>query len=382
MTQDRAPFQPFVMERMMSKYEQTVDFNLSESGVHPLTVAELIGEDSEILADVLATDLTYPEVNGIPELRRNIADLYDGAGEEDIIVTVGGIEANYLAITTLLDPGDHMVAMVPNYMQVWGLAKNRGVAVDTFGLQQQHEWAPDLDELESKVTSSTKLIAVCNPNNPTGRILTESEMDGIVRVADRVGAYILSDEVYRGAERTTDKETPSFFGRYDRVIAVGSMSKAYGMPGLRLGWAVSNRDAIEDMWARHEYLTISATAVSNRLATHALSETVRPRLVARTREFIRAGFPNLESWAGSRPGLFKPISHQASAVALLEYTMDINSSELADRLRVEKSVLVVPGDHFGMDGFMRVSFGLPPEILLPALDRVGDLVSDLAPASV
>ena len=370
-------FQPFVMERMMSRYEQTVEYNLSESGVHPVTVAELVGEDPAILDEVMATELTYPEVNGIPELRQNIAALYDRASERNVLVTVGGIEANYLAVTSLVQPGEHMVVMVPNYMQVWGLAKNRGVEVDTFGLDQSRQWSPDLDELAVKVKEGTRLIALCNPNNPTGSILTEAEMDGIVEIADSVGAFILSDEVYRGAERTTDVETPSFFGRYDRVVAVSSMSKAYGMPGLRLGWAVSDPATLDEMWARHEYLTISASAISMRLAEFALRTEVHRRLVERTRRFLRQGFPNLEAWMGRYDGLFEPVSHQASAVALLPYTFDINSSDLAERLRVEKSVLVVPGDHFGMDGFMRVSFGLPPEILIPALDRVGELLESL-----
>lgn len=371
-------FQPFVMERMMSRYEQTVEFNLSESGVHPVTVAELVGDDGAILDQVLSTELTYPEVNGIPELRQNIAAMYDGAGEEDVLVTVGGIEANYLAVTSLVQPGEHMVVMVPNYMQVWGLAKNRGVQVDTFGLDREQHWSPNLDELADKVNEGTRLIALCNPNNPTGSILTEAEMDRIVEIADSVGAFILSDEVYRGAERSTDTETPSFFGRYDRVVAVSSMSKAYGMPGLRLGWAVSDGKTLDHMWARHEYLTISATAVSMRLAEYALRSDVRPKLVARTRRFLREGFPNLEEWMAGYDDLFEPVSHQASAVALLPYTFEINSSDLAERLRVEKSVLVVPGDHFGMDGFMRVSFGLPPEILIPALDRIGELLESLS----
>lgn len=382
MPNPKATFQPFVMERMMSKYEQTVDYNLSESGVHPVTVAELIGDNDEILGEILGTELTYPEVNGIPGLRANIAALYDDASADDVLVTVGGIEANYLAVSTLLQPGDEMMVMVPNYMQVWGLGRNRGVDVNTFRLDEEMAWAPNLNELSEKVTPKTKLIAVCNPNNPTGRILTEDEMDKIVDVADHVGAWILSDEVYRGAERTTEVETPSFFGRYDRVVAVGSMSKAYGMPGLRLGWAVTSGPLVDEMWARHEYLTISATAVSNRLASHALSPQVRPRLVARTRDFIRNGFPNLEKWMADREGMFEPVSHEASAVALLRYRLDINSSDLADRLRTEKSVLVIPGDHFGMDGFLRVSFGLPAEILVPALDRVGELLATLSPAPV
>ena len=116
--------------------------------------------------------------------------------------------------------------------------------------------------------------------------------------ADRVGAWILADEVYSGAERLTDEQTPSFYGRYDKVMAIGSMSKAYGLPGLRLGWAVAPAAIIDDIWARHEYVTISATMLSNKLAAIALSPEVRPRILARTRKYIRQGYPILESLDG------------------------------------------------------------------------------------
>ena len=197
-------FQPFVMERMMSLHEQNVDFNLSESGVHSMLLRELLENSPERMENLLDTDLNYPHVNSDPALRRNIAQTYTGAGSENILVTVGAIEANYITIRTLLEPGDEIVIMVPNYLQIWGIAKNHGLNVSTFRLDPDRGWAPDLDELESVVTARTKLIAVCNPNNPTGRAMTTAEMDAIVAIADRVGAWILADEVYAGAERETD----------------------------------------------------------------------------------------------------------------------------------------------------------------------------------
>ncbi|MFQ5422151.1 MAG: aminotransferase class I/II-fold pyridoxal phosphate-dependent enzyme, partial [Anaerolineae bacterium] len=236
-------FQPFVMERMMSKFEQGVTYNLSESGVHPLLLSELLADQPDMVDHLLATDLNYPHVNGIPELRKNIANLYDSATPENVLVTVGAIEANYISIRTLLSEGDEIVIMLPNYMQIWGVAKNHDLNVKTFHLREQDDWAPDLSELESVATPNTKLIAVCNPNNPTGRTLTETEMDTIVTCAERVRAWLLADEVYRGATRVLDEENPSFYGRYDKVLAIGSMSKAYGLPGLRIGWVVGPVDA-------------------------------------------------------------------------------------------------------------------------------------------
>jgi aspartate/methionine/tyrosine aminotransferase len=369
-------FQPFAMERMMSKFEQDVEYNLSESGVQPILLSELLADDPDYINHLLATGLNYPHVNGIPELRENIAALYEGATMDNILVTVGAIEANYITTHTLLNAGDEIVIMLPNYMQIWGIAKNYNLELKTFHLREENGWAPDLDEINETVTHNTKLIAICNPNNPTGYILTEAEMDAIIGTAERVGAWILADEVYVGAERLTDEQSPSFYGRYNKVIAVGSMSKAYGLPGLRIGWVVAPADTKDDIWARHEYTTISAT-LSNKLAAIALSAEVRPRIIQRTRNYIRKGYPILQQWMDNQKNTFSLTPPQAAAIAFVRYHFDINSTELTERLRKEKSVLIVPGDHFGMDNFFRISFGLPEDYLTSALYRIHDLIMEL-----
>lgn len=370
-------FQPFVMERMMSKFEQSVDYNLSESGVHPVLLSELLADDPNFISELLNTELNYPHVNGIPELRKNVAAMYTNATPENVLVTVGAIEANYLTVRTLLSEGDEIVIMLPNYMQIWGIAKNHGLKIKTFQLREENGWSPDLDELESVVSADTKLIAVCNPNNPTGKILTEDEMDRIVAIAEKSGAWILADEVYRGAERNSEEETKSFFGLYDKVVAMGSMSKAYGLPGLRVGWAVAPVETIDEIWARHEYVAISATMLSNKLTALALSPEVRPLIIARTRNYIREGFPVLQKWMDSHEGTFILTSPEAAAIAFIRYGLDINSTEFTTRLMKEKSVLIVPGDHFGMDNFVRISFGLPHDYLTAALDRINELIIEI-----
>jgi aspartate/methionine/tyrosine aminotransferase len=369
-------FQPFEQERMMSKWENVVDYNLSESGVHPLQLGEL-ADDPALMGELLRTELNYPQANGTVELRENIAALYPGAGPDNVLVTVGCAEANYIALHTLLDPGDEMVVMLPNYMQIWGIAHNYGMQVKSFHLREERGWAPDLAELEEVVSSNTKLIAVCNPNNPTGYILSPAEMDAIVVAAERVGAWLTADEVYAGAEQVTDVETPSFWGRYDRLLAMNSLSKAYGLPGLRIGWVVGPAETVDHIWARHEYTTISTTMLSNQLAALALSPQVRPRLIQRARDYIRRGFPILEGWMDSHEGLFSVIRPQAAAIAFPRYHLDINSTHLVDRLMREKSVLVVPGDHFGMDHYLRISFGLAPAYLTAGLERVHELIVEL-----
>ena len=371
-------FQPFLMERMMSAFEQAVDYNLSESGVHPMPLQELLGEDSGVLADLLATNLNYPHVNGIPALRERIAALYPDATADNVLVTVGAIEANYITTRALLGPGDEIVVMLPNYMQIWGIAKNHAFRLNTFHLQEDREWALDREELGDAVTAKTRLIAICNPNNPTGRVLAPAEMDAIVAAAESVGAWILADEVYTGAERTTEEETPTFYGRYERVVAVGSMSKAYGLPGLRVGWAVAPIEIIDQIWARHEYVTLSASMLSNKLAAMALAPERRQRILERGRGFIRRGYPILERWLNEHPETFSVSPPQAAAIAFVRYRLEIGSTRLAERLRQEKSVLIVPGDHFGMDHYLRISFGLQPDYLTAGLDRIDDLLAEIA----
>ncbi len=371
-------FQPFVMERMMSKWENVVDYNLSESGVHPMTLGELLAMDGR-LPDALAdVDFDYPQGNGTVELRRNIARYYPGAGADNVLVTVGAAEANYLTLHTLLDPGDEAVIMMPNYMQVWGVAKNRGLRVKTFDLVEAEGWAPDLAELERVVGPETKLIAVCNPNNPTGRIMTEAEMSAVVATAERVGAWILADEVYAGAERESDDEAPTFYGRSERVIAVGSMSKAYGLPGLRVGWAVGPAATVDELWARHEYMTISVPMLSNKLAAIAMSESVRPQILARTRKFIRDGYPVIEEWMASHGNTFSLVPPEAAAIAFVRYHIDINSTALVERIRDDKSVLIVPGDHFGLDNYIRICYGVPHDYLTAGLERIHEAIMELA----
>jgi len=370
-------FQAFEHEVMASQHEKQVAYNLSESGVHPLLLSELLDGSPGYLETLLATEIDYAHANGNPQLRGNIAALYPGCSPANVLVTVGAIEANYNSIQTLLQPGDEIAIMLPNYMQIWGIAKNLDLKINTFQLAEDHGWQLDLDQLQQAVTPRTRLIAVCNPNNPTGYILTPEEMDAVIKAADSVGAWILADEVYSGAERVTDRETPSFYGRYDKVMAVGSMSKAYGLPGLRLGWAVGPTHSIDKIWRRHEYTTLSTSIFSNNLAALALSPAVRPRIIQRTRDYIRRGFPLLQEWLDQQGDTFSLVEPQAAAIAFLRYHMHVNSTELAQKLIQQKSVLIVPGDHFGMDRFIRISFGLPRDYLAGGLERIQQLLAEI-----
>jgi len=193
----------FKMERMQSTYENYVEYNLSESGVHPMRAEELL-EGASDTQRLLATELGYCQSNGTELLRDRIAHLYPGATRANILVTNGGAEANFTTFWTLLEQGDRVALQIPNYFQTPGLARIFAGRTNFFRLCRRKEgkatrWALDVDSLRQAVTKKTRVILLTNPNNPTGAILTEEEMDAVVRIARHAGAWIVADEIYRGA---------------------------------------------------------------------------------------------------------------------------------------------------------------------------------------
>jgi hypothetical protein len=243
-------------------------------------------------------------------------------------------------------------------------------------LREENDWNLDPDDLARVVTSRTRLIVVCNPNNPTGSVLSPDAMRAVAATAAKVGAWILSDEVYRGAERE-GPETPTFRGLHDRLLVTCGLSKAYGLPGLRIGWVVGHEETIEELWARKDYLTIAPGALSEPLARAALRPDTRLRILDRTRGILKRNFPVLQEWVSQRSSALRMVPPRAGAIAYVRYGWKINSSKLVTQLREERSVLVVPGDHFGMDGHLRIGFGNEPDDLAEGLSSIAALVDSL-----
>jgi len=364
----------FRMERMQSTWGNVVDYNLSESGVHPLSLEELVSKEE--LEEIVRIGLGYSQTNGTPELRQRIAGLYPGISIEQILATAGSSEANFLLMWSLIEPGDEVVFMMPNYMQMWGLVRGFGAKLKPFWLRESLGWAPDLDELRKVVTKKTKLIILTNPNNPTGAVLSQEVMETIINLADKAGAWIIADEVYQGAERDGER-TPSFFGRHGRVVVVNGLSKAYGLPGVRIGWIVAPEEFIKKTWPFHDYTTISPSILSDCLARIALAPQNRRKILARTRRILKKNFPILKTWLEKQAGLFEFVPPRAGAIAFARYNLKIDSVELVNRLICEKSVLVVPGEHFEMGRYLRLGYGGEPDHLKSGLARIEDFLGGL-----
>jgi len=372
----------FAMERMQSTWENLVEFNLSESGVHPMRVAELFDTEAE-RQDLLQQEICYTQSNGTIELRERISALYPATTIEHVEVTNGGSEANFVVCWKLLEPGDEVVMMVPNYGQTLGLAKAFAGTMRDWPLVADYKegrWRPDLDRLSSLVNPRTKLIVICNPNNPTGARIRAAELDEIAAIATRHGSWVLSDEIYRGAE-IDGQETPSMWGRYERTIVTSGLSKAYGLPGLRIGWIVGPPPVIASTWSYHDYTSIAPGALSDRLARVALTPGRRAKILDRTRAIIRENLPVTTDWLSSHGDEFKYIPPEAGAIIYVHYTLPVNSTALVNRLREEKSVLIVPGDHFGMDGYLRIGTGSQTGYLRAGLDRLQALLAALGAAA-
>jgi aspartate/methionine/tyrosine aminotransferase len=365
---------PFELERWQSVWEHHVELNISESGVEPLSAADLL-DDAAVRDRVLAMPLGYPQTNGSEELRGRIAELYPAASAANVLLTCGCSEANYVAVWSLVEPGDEVVFMQPNYMQIAGLAQSFGAAVKPLWLRENLRWAPDIAELRRLLTPKTKLIAICNPSNPTGAVLSEKLQDEICAAAGSVGAWLLADEVYRGAE-FSGTMTPTFYGRYDRVLCTAGFSKSFGMPGLRTGWVVGPAETAEKLWGYHDYTTIGPTLLTDRLAALALEPARRARILERTRGILRANYPIVRGWAERHAGLLTHIPPAAGAIAWLGYKGKGTTAELAEVARVRKNLLIVPGEQLGMPGYLRIGFGGHAEKLRQGLARLDELFAE------
>ena len=363
----------FELERVQSLYENRVDYNLTESGFHPYRLNELLTADQ--LAEIENTVLGYGQTNGSPTLRRRIASYYPGCEENNILVTNGSSEANFVACHTLLKKGDEVVMMVPNYMQIQGIAEEIGCDVKFFHLLEVNNWSPDLNELEQIVSPKTKMIAICNPNNPTGYTLTEDEMQEIVRIARKADSWIYADEIYRGAE-LNNIDTPSFIGYWDKVMVCGGLSKAYALPGLRLGWLAGPEEVISNSWAYHDYTSITAGILSHKVGEIALLPEIRGKILNRNRNMLRENLAVCQKWLQKQQGALHFVPPKAGGMAFIRYDFDINSSLLAEMLRNEKSLFILAGDVFGMDKYFRIGIGAEKNYLMKGLELLSDFLSE------
>ena len=373
----------FELERWMTRWELEVTHDICESGILPMSLDELyslIGSSSASrLEEAIRTmPLSYSEARGTEELRGLLASTYADATADDILVTTGAIEANFLAFNTLLNPGDHVVAVSPAYQQLHSVPRAIGAEVDLWDLQVPGGgFAYDLDRLESLLRPSTRLIVINTPHNPTGAVLDSAALDRIIELARERDAWILSDEAYRWLEFPGgDNLVEPTRNRYEKAISVGTVSKPFGMPGLRIGWLAANADIAAQSWALRDYVSLSPSKISDAV-TCALIEH-RERIMPRNQAIMSENLAFATEWFERNAARASWTPPKAALLAMMTYTAPIDSVTLANRLAGEAGVMLAPGAAFGLEGHLRIGIGQHPEIFRAGLEMTGDFLRSLA----
>jgi hypothetical protein len=306
--------EPFALERWMTAHELDVEYDIAESGICPLTARELLEllppEEREArLQRLLDLPLGYSEARGTHELRSLLAGTYADCTPEDILVTTGAIEANFLLFNVLLNPGDHVIAPYPAYQQLYSVPRALGCDVDLWQIRPETGFRYDVDDLERLLRPDTRLIVINAPHNPTGAMLSAEEARRVYDLAESVGAHILSDEAYRWLTIPGGEELPPpMYDLGPLAISVGTLSKPFGLPGLRLGWMAAPGHVATQCWGLRDYVTLS-TATRSSSATPGSSPPTWPRRKPGSRNTVTSspgGRPAPASWPCCTTGCASP----------------------------------------------------------------------------
>jgi len=369
---------PFAVEMWMNDWESKCELNLAETCVESLTIAELLaltGRNDDSLSELLTMKMTYGGIEGSDRLRNAITTLYANQNPENIVTTHGTIGANALIHQTLVERGDKVIAVVPTYQQHYSIPASIGADVHTLKLRADQDYLPDMDALAEMATPDTKLIAINNPNNPTGALMDRDQLMQIVEIARKADAWLLCDEVYRGTNQQGDGFAPAIADLYEKGISTASMSKAFSLAGLRLGWIAAPRALIEQVMIHRDYNTISVGMIDDHFAALALEH--KDAVIGRSQRITRENLETLANWIDQEP-LITWVKPRAGTTALLNYDLDIPSQDLCIEILKETGVMFTPGSALDMEGTLRIGFANTPSILKQGLARVSEFLAKRA----
>ena len=367
----------FGVEQWMNAYETRCQFNLAETCVESITFGELLaltGVASGVMADLAGVKMTYGAIAGSDRLRTAIASLYARQTPANILVTHGAIGANALLYATLVEPGDRVVSVFPTYQQHHSIPEAYGADLQRLPLREANGYLPDLDELRRLVTPNTTIIAINNPNNPTGALMDEAMLTGIADIGRSCGAYVLCDEAYRGTDQHGDGFTASVSDLYERGISTASMSKTYSLAGLRLGWIAAPQDVLRRVEVHRDYTTISVGVLDDYFAALALEQ--RAPLLARNHAILRENLAVLETWITRQPGV-SWVKPRSSCTALVKYDVALPSRDFCVQLLEQHGVLFTPGSVMGVEGHVRIGFANNRAALDAGLARTSIFIDQL-----
>ena len=366
---------PFGVEMWMNEFETKCELNLAETCVESITLGELFdmaGQHNSILNDLSAIKMTYGSIEGSDRLRDAICGLYENQSRDNILTTHGTIGANALVHQTLVARGDHVISVIPTYQQHYSIPESIGADIELLHLRPENDFLPDLDELRAMVRPDTRLIAINNPNNPTGALMDRALLEQIVEIARSVDAWLLCDEVYRGTDQTGDGFTAAVADLYEKGISTAGMSKAYSLAGLRVGWIAGPKDMLHEVMIHRDYNTISVGQVDELFAAMALEN--RDKILARAQKITRENLQVVEDWIENEP-LISWIPPKSGTTALLKFDLPMSSRDLCVTLLKEEGVMLTPGSAMDMEGWLRLGYTNPTADLKVGLARFSQFLS-------
>lgn len=370
---------PFAVEEWMNAWEAGATYNVAETCVDSISLnqlLELTGEDrAAFFGEMGGRKLTYGDITGAPVFKEGICGLYRTIRPEHIVPTHGAAGANHHVFLSLLKPGDHVVSVMPTYQQLYSIPACLGAEVDILPLRKENAYLPDLNELKRLVKRETRMICINNPNNPTGALMGTEMLKAIFEIADRAGAWVLCDEVYRHLTQT-EEWCESGADLYDKGISVSSMSKVFSLAGLRLGWiACRNQEAIRSFLSHRDYNLISCGGLDEMAAALALKH--RDRLLARNRGIIRENLEILDQWVQKEPHI-SYVKPQAGTTALIHYDLPVPSYQFCENMYRESGVFVTPGDCFEEPGCFRLGYACDKQTLTDGLQAIHEFVEKIS----
>lgn len=354
----------FALEAWMTEHEKEYIYNLAESCVAPLSIEQLLTfttNPDEIMKNLLTTKLDYGPIEGSKEIMNGILSLYDAGTYENLAVCHGCISANEMVLTSLLSTGDHIITILPTYQQLYSLPLSYGVEVDYVHLQKDKGWVPEVSEFASLIKPNTKMICLTSPNNPTGISFDATFLEELVALARKHNLYIFIDEAYRGA--SLNKEV-AISDIYELGISTGSMSKVFGVPGIRIGWIKGPTSLIKDINNRKDYHMISNGYMYDYLGSIVL--VTKEQILQRTLDLCKKNRLLIKEWVEHEP-LVSCVMPTTGTIAFLEYHIDMPSKELCIKLQKETGVFFVPGACFGVENHLRFGMANETEIIKKGL---------------
>ena len=365
---------PFKIERYYDKYEFKADYMLSSSDCESLSIQELLALEPGSAEKFQQQWLGYTESPGGIELREEIARLYRSIQPTSVLVHNGSEEPIFNFMNSMLDRGDHVIVHFPCYQSLMEVALAVGCEVTKWQTRPEDGWELDLDFLQKSIRPNTRAIVINSPHNPTGYLMSPAKLEGIVEIARQHNLLLFSDEMYRYLEYNGGQTLPAACELYENAVSLSGTAKAFGLPGLRIGWVATRNPAVyAAMAAFKDYLTICANAPGEFLSGVMLRQ--RTKIVERNLGIIGDNLALLDTFFSRHSDLFDWTPPRASSVAFPSLKSDLDSAKFCADLVEQKSVLLLPGNVFDF-GNRHFRIGLGRKNLPTALALLEEFVSE------